>query len=145
MSVQQQLSVPLVDPIENERKQRPFLPCLDPRRSTCCERWCNLCFCCLKETDKIKRIMRKFNPITVSAATPGLMQKLVGRAVPAGGQTQCLYTPCEGRPCVYFSIVIDEERVRTVEYTETDNEGRQHRRTRRENYWHEILRHSQVA
>jgi hypothetical protein len=86
--------------------------------------------------------MKKFAPVPVSAATIGTLSKLVGRVVLAGDRTQYLYAPNSGKPCVYYRIKIEEERMETVTYWDEEGVGdnkRRVQRTRTEERWHQII------
>jgi len=88
------------------------------------------CFCCLNEGDKVGRVLQRFPPAPVSQAQDGTLQKLVGRVVLAGQHP--FYTPGGGIPCVYYNVVVEEERVEH----RTDSEGRRQRHI----VWHVICR-----
>jgi hypothetical protein len=98
----------------------------------------------LNEENKVHRVMAKFSPTPVSSILVGTLQKLVGRVVLPGNRAHYLYAPNSGKPCVYYRIKVEEERVHTETYTEeVGKEGhtRKVEKTREVRDWHEIIDH----
>ena len=97
------------------------------------------CFCCLSEGDKVGRVLTKFPPTPVSGAQDGTLQKLIGRCVLAG--TTPFYAPGSGRPCVYYSVSVHEERRRVNRRQDAD--GNWHEDV--SHYWHQIAQDTQFV
>jgi hypothetical protein len=62
---------------------------------------------------KVEKVMQHFIPKRL-AHDPyfecvGMLQRIVGRCVLAGGQSEALYTPSTCQPCVYYNLVVEEE------------------------------------
>lgn len=98
-------------------------------------------FCCLSEGDKVGRVLNKFPAEPVSQAKDGHLQKLIGRVVLAGNQP--FYAPANNVPCVWFKIIVEEERI--VHYQVTVDDGddgnggrRSHKENRTRMEWHTI-------
>jgi hypothetical protein len=81
----------------------------------------------MSERTKVGFVMQHFNPKPVSRASVGVLERLVGRCILAGGEAEALYNPATGAPCVYYHIKIEEEHERQV-YVD-DGEGGGHYET----------------
>lgn len=82
------------------------------------------------------KVLSKFDSQPVSMATNFMLQKLVGRVVPASANAQPMYAPGSGKSCVYYKIEIEE----AWKVTEIDDETGT-RSTREE--WETILEDEQ--
>ena len=66
-------------------------------------------FCCLSESQRITKVLKKFPAILSSAAQPnGQIQKVIGRAQLIPGQL--LYSPASNTPCVHYTCTVQERR-----------------------------------
>jgi hypothetical protein len=90
------------------------------------------CFCCLSEDAQVGKVLSKFAPQPVSQACNFMLQKLVGRVVPASNNQQPLYAPGSGKPCVYYKISVEE----CWQITEIDEETGERRSNES---WEQIL------
>jgi hypothetical protein len=84
--------------------------------ATAAEACCSCCYeCCLNEDLKVEKVVKHFTPKRLASARSleavGMLQHVVGRCVLAGGQKQALYTPGTSQPCVYYNLVVEEERM----------------------------------
>jgi hypothetical protein len=80
--------------------------------------------------------MTKFAPQPVSQATNFMLQKLVGRVVPASNNQQPLYAPGSGKACVYYKIKIEEEYIVTSVSEKSDSSDKSVHTSRE---WKEVL------
>eukprot|EP00697_Spironema_sp_BW2_P004344 gnl/Spiro4/15903_TR8548_c0_g1_i1.p1 gnl/Spiro4/15903_TR8548_c0_g1~~gnl/Spiro4/15903_TR8548_c0_g1_i1.p1 ORF type:complete len:307 (+),score=36.24 gnl/Spiro4/15903_TR8548_c0_g1_i1:113-922(+) len=65
------------------------------------------CVCCLNEGQKVGAVLSKFQPVPVRAAHDGLAL-VVGRVVLANPKAP-LFTPADGKMCVWFRLTVEEE------------------------------------
>jgi hypothetical protein len=78
---------------------------------------------------KIAKVVQHFVPKRLGGdfKTVGMLQHVVGRCVLAGGTAEALYTPSTRQPCVYYSLVVEEEFSQVV--TSQDQDGNRSSRT----------------
>lgn len=63
----------------------------------------------MSEDEKVEAIMRKFPAKPAREAHANMLQKVVGRIVACGDQSQVMYAPASGKPCVYYHIEVEEQ------------------------------------
>lgn len=80
------------------------------------------CFCCMNDEQKVDMVLRKFPAKPAREAVDNMLQKVVGRVVSCGEiqgvAGNVLWAPASGKPCVFYSIKIEEE----YKVTEHDDE-----------------------
>ena len=91
---------------------------------------------------QIELVLKEFGSIRASEATIGNMTKIVGRAVLAGNKP--FYSPVNNIPCVYFRVMIEQERLeRSMEFIEENGVPR--RRERTQHYWETVVKSKLIS
>ena len=76
----------------------------------------------MNDEQKVDMVLRKFPAKPARAAVDNMLQKVVGRIVSCGEiqgvAGNVLWAPASGKPCVFYSIKIEEE----YKVTEYDDE-----------------------
>jgi hypothetical protein len=62
----------------------------------------------MSEKTKVGLVMQHYQAKPVSRASVGMLERLVGRCILAGGAAEALYNPATGAPCAYYHIKIEE-------------------------------------
>jgi hypothetical protein len=95
------------------------------------------CICCYSEGARVGFVLNAFPSYPASNAQDNTLQKVVGHVVLAGDRP--FYAPASGRPCIYFSTIVREQRLHVSYYR--DKNGNTHRNVSRQ--WHVIATASQ--